>query len=492
MSDREQKGLAPTKRRDEVRVFLERGSEVLRAGGGPTYDLATEYAKTRKNRTVFVPLIIGAVILAVAAAALVTTSLIDAQTRRVSVDITAFEDLNLKDLLDVAKRNIEEMDRAILERDALEKELASGLDGIALELASLRKVNQSLGLSAAELAAKSRETEAPLLAKEKALRQRLEPLIIDVKQRIADLEVRIAAYDQRGLEQARKQQEALDNQDQKFAIEKQQLTDQYEAQIAQLEKTLAAERREADARVQRTAAALTDRYTRELAAMEAKYNPSWDDAKAQAMAASADRTPAAPLLPVPAALPAEFPLPASVHGDFQAAFGSLREALARLRTVPYINAVPSYLKASEAATGDMAAGYLKLLDAAVAAIRDRNAGISARDGTIGRLTASLDHTQAVRGQFDYGLSFFSRSEGDAGFVVDPRDGQNILVFVDPLYQNVDSVRAWVFRTDDAPVAELILHRRGAEVVGTVVKIETDMTLLPFDRILLGTVEEVAQ
>jgi hypothetical protein len=75
----------------------------LRAGGGPGYDLVTEFRRTKKNFPPMVPSPSGGHT-DLHRASWAITSAIDRQARSVSVDIQAFEDLNLKDLLDQARR----------------------------------------------------------------------------------------------------------------------------------------------------------------------------------------------------------------------------------------------------------------------------------------------------------------------------------------------------------------------------------------------------
>ena len=73
------------------------------------YDLEGEFAKTKKNRSLLVPFV---TILTLAVLGLVAwgiTSSIQKANNAAPVDVAAFDDLNLKDLLDSAKRNENDM-----------------------------------------------------------------------------------------------------------------------------------------------------------------------------------------------------------------------------------------------------------------------------------------------------------------------------------------------------------------------------------------------
>ncbi len=477
-----------SQRRDVVRSFL--GSTVtdLRAGGGAIYDLEAEFQKTKNNRSAVVPIVISVVIVIVTMGSWWLTAVIDREARKVSVDISAFEDLNLKDLLDVAKRSVEELDAVLRDISLLEGELSTGLSGVERELLAAKQLNAAAGLDAAALAARNAEADRVAASGVQALRERLEPQIAEKYALKEELERRIAAYDQRSLAQAKQQQETMDNQQRLFDLEKQELTAFYEKRITALEKAVKDEKAAGDERVRRTSDTLTTRYTREMAAAVALYNPSWTDAAAEGVAMAAERLTPAAVLRDSASLPSELPIRTSEYAAASNSYDDFRAALERLQSVPYKNSIPSYLKAAESAGNALAASYDNLATRAAAVIRERESVIAARDAQVASLKAELAFEQAERVRVEFGLAALSRREGDAGYVLDQRDQNRLLLYIDPIYTITGRTRAWAFREADEPVAELIVWKEASGIVGSVTSIEDGITLQPFDRILLGPSE----
>jgi len=112
------------------REYLARSLETTE--GGKPYVLEEEFSATRRNRSFFV---VGVTLLTVAAfvaTAFLLTRAIERATENQTVDVSSFEDLNLKDLLDVAKRAEERFDLLTRELGVLERAMEAELRAVRL------------------------------------------------------------------------------------------------------------------------------------------------------------------------------------------------------------------------------------------------------------------------------------------------------------------------------------------------------------------------
>lgn len=86
--------------------------------------------------------------------------------------------------------------------------------------------------------------------------------------------------------------------------------------------------------------------------------------------------------------------------------------------------------------------------------------------------------------YSYAFSGYTRNENEAGFVIDGRNPERVLLYVDPIFRFADGTTAWAFRAADVQIAELKLRRDGDSVLARVERLESGFSLQPFDRILL--------
>lgn len=467
MNELEPRNAAPDNRRDEILLFLGNETEKLRAGGANSYDLVSEYRKTKANRQPIVPIVIVAITLVVLGISLLVTRAIDIQSRKVAVDIRSFEDLNLQDLLDMAKRNNDELDTVTRELTSLQSAQRAELNKIAAQRRTDLALADSMKLAPEESAKRVREIEAESAAAIRAVNQRFNPQIKAKSDEVTALQSKIAAYDAGSLERARKQQAELDNQRQVFEHEKQQLTNFYEKRIADLEAQLQAEKAENERRQRATIAELT-----------ARYNPTWSDERFAGLVTGEAGTarPAGPKFPAEA--PRGSPLGTDAIRATAARYDDLRYLIGRLRGVPYLNSVPGTLATVDEVSAGLASDFAVLLTTVA------NNAVT-RDSRILRLESALVESRSKADSYDYAMEGYASLATESGIVIDPRDASRVVVYIDPLYFISDEgAAAWVFRADDEPIAELTLRREGDQTFALVDRLEEGQSIRPFDRILI--------
>jgi hypothetical protein len=464
MNELETRDSTLARRREEIKLFLGKESEKLRAGGGPGYDLVTEYRKTKKNFSPLVPIAIFLVVVFFVGASWMVTTAINSQSRKVSVDIQAFEDLNLKDLLDQAKNTDAQLKAALNELAALEYEMNAELARIREERTAALALLE--GLSPAEQKRRRAAIESDTAARERAVRAKYASRIAEKRIAVTALQERAAAYDARSVEEARKQQEILNNQEQLFQMEKANLTASYEERITAMDAALKAEKAEGASRLNKTIAELT-----------ARYNPTWTDERGKALSSAKADAPRPPLEALPEAAPRGSPVGVEELRAAAARYEQLHFLIGRLRETSYVNSVPGALAAADNSAAELVKSYTKVVTDAAAAAR-------ARDERIARLEEAVSRERARQESYSYAFSGFARDENEAGFVIDGRDPERVLLYVDPIFRFSDGTTAWVFRAADVQVAELKLRKDGDSVLARVERLESGFALQPFDRILL--------
>lgn len=458
----------PDRRHDDVLLFLGKETDKLRAGGTNTYDLVAEYRKTKANRQPLIPIVILAITVVVLGVSLLVTKVIDVQSRKVAVDIQSFEDLNLQDLLDMAKRNNDMLDKAAQELVTLETALRTEINRIGEQKRADLSLADAMKLSAEESTQRHNDIEAGATAKLRAATAKYNPLIKAKQEEVTALQKKIAAYDSGSLEKARKQQAELDNQRQVFEMEKKQLKDFYEGRIASLEASLQAEKEESERRQKATIADLTSR-----------FNPTWTEERAVALSTAGDpdrNRPSAPKFPMEA--PKGSPWATETIRDTADKYDNLRFLIGRLRGVQYINSIPGTLAAMDDAGAGLAADFTNLLNTV-------STNAVTRDQRILRLESSLADARGKVDSYDYALAGYASLASESGIIIDPRDPARVVVYIDSLYPIADAgAAAWVFRADDEPIAELTLRREGDQTLAKVDRIEEGQEIRPFDRILI--------
>lgn len=486
MNELEPRENALVKRRDEINLFLGKSVEKLRAGGGPGYELVTEFRKTKKNFSPIVPISIGVVVMVFIGASWFITSAIDKQARSVSVDIQAFEDLNLKDLLDQAKTTMNDLNAALAELSALENEMDAEIARVRDEKASATALAGTLGPEEARNRRSAIDAEAA--EKERAVRIDFERRISEKRKTVKSLQERAAAYDARSVEEARKQQETLDNQQRLFNIEKDKLTASYEKRLSAADAKLKNEKADGAARLKQAITQLTDRYERQLAQLTARYekelaettasyNPTWTDERGMELASANPKAPRPAAIRAPDRAPIGSPVGIEELRRVAGQYDDLRFLIGRLRAVPYLNSVPGALSAADSSAAALAGSYARL-------VGDASEETRRRDERIARLEESLSQARTRIDSYLFAFSGFARDNNEAGFVLDSRNPARVVLYIDPFFQFADGTSAWAFRAVDKPIAELTLRREGDVFVARVERAEAGFSLQPFDRILL--------
>lgn len=437
------------------------------------YDVEVEFAKTKRNRSLFVPLTIIGLIAAFTVVVIGVTRYIQNNSRDITIDIDDFADVNLREVLDEAQRLQNELDAAVRELEQVISERDRRITVIERDRDQAISLLSNAALSTAQRNAQTNQisataaTDIDVVTGEAAVR------IAELEQRIAELQAAIDQYDTRQLEQARAQAEILNNERELFELQLQDTVDRYESEIATL-----TERYETEiAGLERFQAefeqTLRARHQREIAALILRYNP---DVSGEEIAQLLDVEFGAPvvqfdgLAPYAATLESEGILAPEEYTALNERYRELMALVERLDAVPYRNSVPAMLEALDLRLRELVLRYETMWTG----LED---SVVQRDSVIDDLQGRVD-------DFLFALDELTFANGDTGYILDPRDPDELVVFVGQIHSVVAGNVGYVFRTDDTYVGLIEFDQRGERLIARVVETAPNMELRAFDKVLV--------
>jgi len=438
------------------------------------YDAGTEFAKTKKNRSPIVPLVVLGMTLLFVLGAVAVTLYIQETSKRITVGIQEFEDVNLKDVLDSAKRNEQEMQQAKRDLEALNQSMES-------EIAAVREeTRHEIDLIAAERitqAEKDRRTQAARAREARridAIRASYNPRIQEKNKAIKAIQARIDEYDSRQVEKARKQEEVLNNQQRLFKIELDKTTKYYEDRIATLNAKY-----DKDTSALRTyhknyVTTLQDNHAKEIENLILKFNPKLTDfAVVSLLQAGTD----------PKLLKETFPStyrPLLQHEgvmkpeDFQALQRAGVEydlLTSELKKIPSVNSVPAVVAQMEYRHRVIAKIYDELWTRLSDSVAKKNVIIASQSSEIE--------------QFLFALERLQKTSRENGYILDARDPKTVKVYVDKDRRLAEGMIGVVFRKDDEYIGKVKFFKKDGEFFASVAELKkTAVPLEPFDKVLI--------
>lgn len=357
-------------------VFLREAMEDYRSKQ-TEYDLQAEFAKTRRNRTLVVPLVVISMILVFVIAGVATALYTDRGIETVELEVEEFEEINLRDVLDswlLVERRLEETDNRI---EILENERDTALRLVersrerAIDLVNARDLGED-------------EQESEIAEVESEYEQELASIRSDYNDRIEELEGEIAElerrqeeeFDEQEVEAALDRQDLVDDQQRLFELEKDRLQEFYEGRISELRSAYEQDLERHDDFSAELRQALIDRYEQEIAELEDEheqeieeliltYNPDLSDSEI------------ADLLDEPLPETSSSRSYSELFGETDAVSqeeleqlrsdsSALLEILERLQEIPFENSVPGALEhlgaRAQAITGEYGRMLASLTD----------------------------------------------------------------------------------------------------------------------------------
>lgn len=258
-----------SERRNEVRLFLEDEVHSLAAEKPVTYNLEQEYAKTAKNKNHFILfLMLGCFVFA----GLITfgiTKYVEYKNSMISVNIDVFNDLNLRNLLDIVSQTRGAYDEAVKSKSELEAALQYGL-----EKAEQRRSADLFALNSLNLTNKTeynRRLSAITVEYNNTVNDLHDEYDVKINAQeklVAQYQGQLAEFDSNAVEQAQAQEAAVDSTKRRYEMEKIKLQESYEREIESLRKQLSSAQNESTEWQLQTVNSLTQKYQDEIDSLD--------------------------------------------------------------------------------------------------------------------------------------------------------------------------------------------------------------------------------
>lgn len=230
--------LTPAQRHKDVLLFLNKELDNLQthSGNTNTYNLEKEYAKTKKNKSPFVVLLLLGCFLLTLGSAWLLSSSINKQNQSIEINLEEFDSLNLKTLLDSVTKVQDKYDNAVKKRDQAISQMESEIkkaesqrDDDLFVLESVQMVDDTAFYS------RKRAIIAEYEKKVEEIKTEYEAKIELLEEDVEKYKKELASYDSSKIESAKELEKAVSSERSVQELEKKRLVESYEERIAQLE-----------------------------------------------------------------------------------------------------------------------------------------------------------------------------------------------------------------------------------------------------------------
>ena len=454
-------------------IFLQEVAEEYRRKQAQ-YDLGQEFAKTRRNRTIVVPLVILLVALAFLVWGLVLTLAIQEGGKNIKVNIAEFEDVNLKEILDAAKKNENDLRLAKDELAALEQQLAAGLQAARDAAKRGLDVLNAENLGAAEKKRRSDAIGAAEARETGRLHAEFDPKIEAARKKVAEIQGRIDAYDAGKVRQAKEQEEIRNNQQRLFNMEMDRTRTGYENRIKELEANHKGQLDSLTSYNNQLVRTMKATHDREVAALILKYNPVIGEAELKRLLEEpidGDILRTAPPGAFRPTLEKEGVMSRSEYSGFERANRDYDRIIGALKAIPYRNSVPQIIAQAEFRNRHIDNSYERLWNRLAETVDRKNAIIQSQSEDLNQITFAMD--------------YLISTSNENGYILDPRDPKNIAVHVSGLRRVDEGMSALVFRRDDEYIGKIRFFRKDGKFRAVLTELAAAANpLKPFDKVLI--------
>lgn len=233
------------------------------------YDLEGEYAKTKKNNSPFIAVVLLVCFLVVGAGALLAVMQIRSRDSRIAVSLDVFDDVNLKNLIDTVSRTQEMYEQAVKNLSSLQGDLDTRINEAALKRSSDEAIIDSMRLSKKETASRKKGVADIYNKSISDIHAEYDGQITSAANEIEEYKARLAEYDNAKVKSAQERDRAVDSERRLQNLERQKLIDKYEARIQKLEDALNEATKRGTKEKTDTAVSMAKKYTAEIDGLNA-------------------------------------------------------------------------------------------------------------------------------------------------------------------------------------------------------------------------------
>ena len=252
-------------RHKEVLLFLNDELNRLQTNNSSnSYDLEKEYAKTKKNKSLFSTLLLTVSMLVVFLLSWGITAYINTKNEEITVNLAEFEGLNVKNLLDSVNKVQTNYDNAMKNRT----NIISDRD-LALKKAEENRDSELFLIESLTLSKKEEEKRKAAVLEEyeaslQQIKDEYDPQILLADNELAEYKKQLDEYDTSKLEAARQQEQALDSERRVHRLEIEKVSKEYEARIADIQASYAKERQDNAETIRRSVSEVSQKYLQQI------------------------------------------------------------------------------------------------------------------------------------------------------------------------------------------------------------------------------------
>ncbi|HUX21387.1 MAG TPA: hypothetical protein VMW69_09110 [Spirochaetia bacterium] len=453
------------------------------------YNLDEEFAKTKKNRSPVVILSVGLFVVIMLAAGIAVTTYIQQRSQNVPVNISSFQDVNLMELLDRAKQLNDQQTAAQRDLQTLEASQSDEINAVrSNESHQVQLVNNEL-ISAGEKQTKIATIRAQAEYQVRQIEAKYADPITKKKAEITSLQNQAAQYDTRQMQQAKKQEAILNNQQKLFDLQMQKTVDYYKKQIADTNSQYESQIASIDQHNTQLITLMKQNQATEIAQLIAKYNPTFSSPELAALISQ-------PIPADPVSSVTEDPfvrmvvqagvVNATSISDLQNRMNNFAALIGALQKVPYENSVPPALAHLRYFNNQIVNGYRSIGQGLTEIVGQKNQQIQQLQQKLAQADGIISTKDSTIAEYTQALSSLVRNSRENGYVLDARDPSKIAVFVDPLYHVTNGDTAYVFRRDDQQIGTIRFSVSDGTITAQQLSLDKkDTPMQPFDKILLN-------
>ena len=341
----------------EVMLFLGKELErIHQTSSEQTYNIEKEYAKTRKNHSPFSALMLIGCFLVVLAIAFIITKTISSKNEDISVSVAAFDDLNLKNLLNTVGAAQTNYENAVKKRATIEGDMS-----VKLKAADETRTNDLFVIESMTRLTKKKKAELEAEADKKykeavaAIHEEYDGQLVQADKEIQEYKSQLAEFDAAKVQAAQEKEKALDTERRVKELEQKKIKDQYELRISELNQKLADTQKRSSEDMRRAVGSVSEQYQAEIALLDPKLN----DSKAGKIIAETKKSSAADFNGA-STLNARGITSQSLTGamnDYQKLYDDYKYLNKAVAALPQKNSIPSYVAASRKLVNQMGVAF---------------------------------------------------------------------------------------------------------------------------------------
>jgi hypothetical protein len=400
------------------------------------YSLPDEFEKSKKNKNLLVYGLIFLYIATIGVGAFFLTALEDQKSRRVEVNIPEFRQFNFIELLSEKKANEEKLAQ-------LQQELTDLRTNSMKEIQKLSPENQQKAI-------------ADMNEKIKKLEDNYKHQMSEKEDSLKALQRSITGNQQENNQTVRESQSQVKKYQDLNTMQGTEIVrinTEYEATISKLK---ADQQVEID-HLKKENQALVD-------ALILRYNPVFSKGEiAAAVNAKIANVNNPSLHKYDKILDNTDVLNEQSFNQLRKKIQNQKLIIDNLQRIPYTNSMPLALNSLEALSQSIISDYETIWSG---------------------LANQVDAKGSYLGSFGYAMNYLSITRHESGFVIDARNPNRMLIFIDQAYSLKNGDTAYIFKNDDKPIARISLTPDHGQIIAKVKEVLRPIKIEPFDKILL--------